>query len=350
MGLREATFLAVILGTTAIAGADKPAKREPGKKAEPAKAQPAAAPGTAEKPDPAAPDAADNEPANAEPMPPHILGPKTVDLGNNTAIDLPAGMVLLERIEAQKLLRKQGEPAEGVVAMVFNPDSDWRVFIDYEGSGYIDDSDANDLDADELLESYRQGTAEQNKTRRALGQPELIIDSWTERPRYEQGPHHLVWGLAAHYTGGKVVNFFTRILGRNGYASIDLIAEPDQIESAKKEAVAILGATHFKLGSTYADHVSSDHSSGIGLRGLVLGGAGVAVASKLGLLAKLALVFKKGFIVLFAAIGGLFRWLFRRKKTPESDMMGTPSPPLGPPPGGPPTGWPPDHNDTSGQG
>jgi len=48
--------------------------------------------------------------------------------------------------------------------------------------------------------------------------------------------------------------------------------------------------------------VSSDKSSGIGLRGLVLGDAGVAVPSKLGLIAKLLLVFKKGFILIFAGI------------------------------------------------
>src|ERR1043166_4935374 len=340
MGLREATFLVVILGTTAIAAADKPAKRDPAKKPEPTKPQPAAA-ANAEKPDPAAADAANDaadpdDPADATPVPPHVVGPKTVDLGNSTVIDLPEGMVMLERVEAQKLLRDQGEPAEGVVAMVVKPGSDWRVFIEYEDSGYVDDSDASDLDADELLESYRETTAEQNKTRKALGQAELIIDSWTERPRYERAPHHLVWGLAAHFTGGKVVNFFTRILGRNGYASIDLIADPDKIEAAKTEALAILQATHFKPGAAYADHVSSDRSSGVGLRGLVLGGAGVAVASKLGLFAKLLLVFKKVFIFLFAALAALFRKVFRRKREPDAGTLDPSSVPMAPPPTAPP--------------
>jgi uncharacterized membrane-anchored protein len=133
-----------------------------------------------------------------------------------------------------------------------------------------------------------------------------------------------------------VVNHFTRILGRNGYLAIDLIDAPERLEASKKEALAILQSTHFNPGSTYADHVSSDHSSGIGLRGLVLGGAGVAVASKLGLLAKILLVFKKLFIVIGAAVAGLFRWLFRRKSAASSESVSM-APPSGPPDGPPAT-------------
>jgi uncharacterized membrane-anchored protein len=241
-----------------------------------------------------------------------------------------------------------GNSPEGTVALVIKPDSDWLVDIDYDDAGYIDDSDAADLDADELFESYRKGTSRQNETRKSLGQSELLIDAWSERPRYERAQRHLVWGIAGHSGEGKMINFFTRILGRNGFLSVNLIADPEQIEVAKKEALVILQATRFKPGARYEDHVSSDKSSGIGLRGLVLGGAGVAVASKLGLIAKLLLVFKKGFILLFAAIGGLFGWLFRRKPSESLvvDAGGEPSQPTGgpspEPPGGPPGGPPGD--------
>src|SRR5215468_2930921 len=325
MGIREATLVTVILGMTAAATADaRPAK--PAKAAKP----PAADPKAAESPAAAA-DAAPGKPGDAaaeadEQIPPHVVGPRHVDLGNNTSIELPEGMVLFERAVAQDLLRKGGDPPDGVVAMVFKPGSDWHALIEYSASGYIEDSDADDLDAGELLDSYRKGTEEQNKIRKAHGSSELFIDSWSEPPRYERASHHLVWGLAAHDTDGKVINSFTRILGRNGYLSVDLIDSPERLEASKKEALPILQATHFNPGSTYADHVSSDHSSGIGLRGLVLGGAGVAVASKLGLFAKLLLVFKKLFIVIGAAIAGLFRWLFRRKPAGSSGQIA-----MGPP-------------------
>jgi uncharacterized membrane-anchored protein len=345
MGLREATLitLSVTLGLT-LAAATADAK--PTRPAPKAAKKPAAEP-AAERPDPAAgaagtgaadakQDGQDGKEADKEAedvaLPPHVVGPKHVELGNNTSIDLPDGMVMFERNEAQELLRKSGNSPDGVVAMVFKPGSDWHVFLEYEDSGYIDDSDANDLDADELLDSYREGTEAQNKTRKSMNQSELHIDTWTEKPRYEKPLHHLVWGLSAHSTEGKVVNFFTRILGRTGYLSVDLIDEPDRLEVSKKEALAILQATRFNAGNTYADHVGSDRSSGVGLRGLVLGGAGIAVASKLGLLAKLLLVFKKAFILIGAAVAGLFRWLFRRKSNSSSNIASS-GPPSDPPPG-----------------
>jgi uncharacterized membrane-anchored protein len=307
MGLREVAFLTLSFSAVAVAEGDtKPDQTTPAKSA------------PAERSDPETPDSAADQPAKpgdegSEPLPPHVVGPKRVDLGNSTAIDLPDGLVLFEGTVARDLLRKGGDPDDGVVAIVFKPGSKWEVIIGYSNSGYIDDSDANDLDADELLDAFRSGTAEQNKKRKAIGQAELAIDGWTEKPRYDPAKHHLVWGVAAHDVDGKVVNFFTRILGRSGFVLVNLIDAPERMEASKQEALAILQATHFNPGSTYADHVSSDRSSGLGLRGLVLGGAGVAVASKLGLLAKILLVFKKLFIVVFAVIGGFLRWLFRRK-------------------------------------
>jgi uncharacterized membrane-anchored protein len=338
MGLREATFFTVILGMAAAATADaKPARSEPAKTA-----KPAADPKAAERPDPGAatdattkPGAGSGEPAAAEDTAPrHVVGPKHVELGGAASIDLPAGYWLFERAEAQELARKMGNSPDSVVATIVNPEADWLIVIHYHDDGYIDDSDAGDLDASELLDAIRKGTAEQNEKRKAQGVPELLIDGWTEPPRYERAQHHLVWGIAGHTTRGKVINFLTRILGRNGFVSVNLIDEPERIEASKKDALAILHATRFNPGSTYADHVSSDHSSGIGLRGLVLGGAGVAVASKLGLLAKVLLLFKKLFIVIGAAIAGLFRWLFRRKPAASSDPMSM-GPPSDPPPAGP---------------
>jgi uncharacterized membrane-anchored protein len=370
MGLREATILAVILGSGLVAAADP----NPTTAARPAR--PGAAAPKAERPDPAAqpgakpaaeagsaaPDDADAD-ADAdgkdEPVLPHLVGPRHVDLGNQTAIELPEGMVLLEKKEAQDLLRKAGDPPDGVVAMVLKPGSDWHVFIEYADSGYVDDSDANDLDASELLDSYREGTKEQNKKRTQLGFPELVIDSWSEMPRYERASHRLIWGIAAHSVKDKSINHFTRILGRSGYLSVDLIDSPEQLESAKKESAPLLAALQFNPGARYEDHTSGDKSSGIGLRGLVLGGAGVALASKLGLVAKLVLVFKKAFIVLFAAIAGAFRWLFRRKRATAEPIArhgglapsAPPSPDLSvdPPLGHAPdaSGWSPPDRDPS---
>lgn len=346
MGPRTATVLTLILGLSATVTVEaKPTRPSGGKPAAEAKAadakaadaKAAEAKAADAKPDGAPAEAEAEADTEADTMPPHIVGPKHVDLGNSSAIDLPDGMVLFERAVAQDLLRKSGDSPDGVVAMVFKPGSEWHAFIEYDASGFVDDSDADDLDAKELLESYRDGTAEQNKTRKAHGQPELFVDSWSEPPRYERASHHLVWGILVHTSDGKMVNHFTRILGRSGYLAIDLIDAPERLEASKKEAQVILDSTRFNPGSTYADHASSDSSSGIGLRGLVLGASGVAVASKLGLFAKLLAMFKWVFVAIGGAIVGAFRWLFRRKSAAGQVSSGG-LPPSDPPPGDPTAG------------
>jgi uncharacterized membrane-anchored protein len=255
------------------------------------------------------------EPAPEESEVPHIKGPKLVDLGNDIEIDLADGFALLEREQAQEMLRKSGDGGEDVLAMVMKPGSDWAVIIEYSDVGYVDDDDADELNAGELLESYREGTAQQNIKRKELGVAELFIDGWSEMPRYEPGKHHLVWGLNAHDTDGKVVNYFTRILGRRGFISINLIASPEILEQARAEAQPVLDATRYRLGARYEDHQEGDKMSGLGLTALVLGGAGVAKAAKVGIFVAILAFLKKGFVLILLPFAALGKWLFGRKKT-----------------------------------
>jgi uncharacterized membrane-anchored protein len=336
-------LLVVAMAGTAVAGKDKapPAKPAADKAAAPDAKAGATAAQAAEV------EADDQGDAPGAASIPHIVGPKLVDLGHHAQIDLPAGMNLIERAAAQEMLRKGGSAADDVVAAIVSASAtaNWIVVIEADEVGYVSDDDAGELDADEMLDQFKRGTLEQNKKRVAMGVPELFVDGWSEPPRYERATRHLVWGLNGHATDGKVVNFFTRFLGREGYLSVDLIDEPSRIEASKAEALSILTAVHFTPGFRYEDHVGSDRDSGLGLKALVLGGAGVVIAKKTGILIAILLVLKKAFIVIIAAIGGFLKWLFGRRKR-ESDVVSTmsdashaaPPPPPDPGPGEPPVG------------
>lgn len=307
-----------------------------------AEAKPGKAATSAPTPEPAP---ADTAPAEAEgntaptpeeieaSLPPHLNGPKLVDLGHNIEIDLPAGTLLLERKEAQEMLREGGGQADDVLAIVAKVDANWMVVIEYSDIGYVTDTDADKLDANELFAQYQEGTRQQNERRKSLGVPELILDGWSEMPAYRKELRQLVWGLKGHTTDGPVINYFTRLLGRNGYLSVNLIDTPEAIEQAKIDAGAVLTGVRYQTGYRYEDHAEGDKSSGIGLRALVLGGTGLAVmkAAKAGILIKLLLVFKKGFWVLGLAIVGLFKWLSGRKSKDEA-VAGSEVPPADPTP------------------
>lgn len=329
--IRALGVFAVMMALATPATADQAADKPVAKKADPKKAdaKKAAAKKADAKQDTAVdPDAVDDSAEGADedkPMtpeeleaslPPHIKGPKLVELGSNIEVNVPEGMLLLERAEARKMLEQSGDFTDNVLGIVAKLDANWMIVIEYDDIGYVSDKDANQLDAGELFKQFQEGNVQQNAKRKTLGVPELFLDGWSEMPSYKAAQHHLVWGLKGHSTDGPVINFFTRILGRNGYMSVNLIDSPDAIEQSKKDTEGVLGSIRFKTGSRYEDHEEGDKDSGIGLKALVLGGAGVAVVkvAKAGILIKLLLIFKKGFILVFAAIGGFFKWLFGRKK------------------------------------
>jgi uncharacterized membrane-anchored protein len=254
--------------------------------------------------------------AAAQGSPPHVTGPRLIALGDNAEIDLPAGMILYDRADAQRFLNEVGEPSDGVLAIVHAPDAGWTVILSYADAGYVSDADAGELDAGALLAEYRAGNHAQNAQRRRFANPELVIDGWAEPPRYERAQHRLVWGLAAHTADGKLVNLFTRILGRHGFLSVSLIDTAETIDLSKLEAQSIVRATRFTPGARYEDHAPGDRGAGSGLRGLVLGSTGIAVASKLGVLTKVMLGLENAilFVLLGAlAVGELVRRWFRRR-------------------------------------
>ena len=175
--------LVAMVFLTHVAWADKkPPAKPPAKPAAPAPAPP-----------PADANAGSGSDAAAEPpdLPPHITGPKLVDLGNQTEIDLPAGAILLEKAEAQAAVRKGGDDATNVVAFIGALDAEWAIIIEYSDSGYVDDSDADKLDASELFESYQEGNKQQNEQRKTMGIDPLVLDGWSEMPSYDKPSHNL---------------------------------------------------------------------------------------------------------------------------------------------------------------
>jgi uncharacterized membrane-anchored protein len=269
------------------------------------------------------------EPAPAPEPPPdpladivHVKGPQLVSLHEEIEIDLPAGAFLLEKAAAVELVRKGGGSTDEIIGALVHPDKNWLILIEYAPVGHVTDSDANQLDQGSMLEDYKRSTIAQNKHRVSMGVPELFVDSWSETPRYDAAQRMLVWGLNAHSNEGPIINFFTRILGRGGFISVNLIDEPAAIEASKAETAALRSAIRFKQGFRYEDFREGDKSSGMGLKALILGGSAVA-AKKAGLLAGLLIVLKKFGVFVVLGIGALGRWLFKRKQTPPSDPTPT---------------------------
>jgi uncharacterized membrane-anchored protein len=286
----------------------------------------------AEKADAAAPAAADSAaPAENEPAPaeggqrlPWQPGPKPLDLGHGIKLDLPEGFAFLGKPEAGQLMEKMGNlHNEDMLGLVVSKDenAEFVVTIDYEDTGHIKDDE--ELDAKELLESIQEGEDDYNAERKKLGFSAIHAAGWDESPHYDKQKHQLIWGLIVEASDGGSINYNTRILGRTGFVSLNLLTDKQHLAQYKPAGALLLANTSFEAGKRYADFdASTDKVAEYGLTGLVLGGAGLglAKAAKIGLLAKFGKVLiglliagKKVIVVgVIAAIAGL-RALFRKK-------------------------------------
>lgn len=279
--------------------------------------------GTVHAEEPAAP-SVDNEieAAFAAAQSAMVPGPAEIAVLEQAKLNLPADHVYVPMPHAGRILAAMGNrPGNSLQGMVFStrPDeSDWFVVVNYEESGYIKDDDAKEWNADDMLDSLKEGTAQTNDERRARGIPEMEIIGWVEKPTYDSTMHRLVWSVSskdkgAAAAGNEGINYNTYALGREGYISMNLVTQLDSIEQRKPVARELLAALQYQDGKRYSDFDSStDKIAAFGLAALV---GGVA-AKKLGLLALIAaFLVKFGKVIAIAAValGGAAWKILRRK-------------------------------------
>ena len=134
-------------------------------------------------------------------------------------------------------------------------DEYWVMTVDHTAEGYVKDEDAKNWNADELLQSLKDGTEEQNKERVKNGIPALDILGWIEKPNYDVSSHRLVWSLKAIDRGAAsdaaaTVNYNTYALGREGYFQINLLTSDATIEKEKAACAGSSGGTRIQARKT----------------------------------------------------------------------------------------------------
>ena len=250
-----------------------------------------------------------------------VQGPKDIDLAEQAVLHLPDDMLFIPRKESTELMRTWGNSVdERFHGLVTSKDdnSNWTMSIDFTNEGYVKDDDAKTWNANELLQSLKDGTEAQNAERIKLGIPALDVIAWVQAPLYDSAKHQLAWSLKAVDRGAgadapATINFNTYALGKDGYFQLNLMSNDKEIEIDKPAAFKVVGAVDYKSGKKYSDFKEgTDHVAEYGLAALV---GGIA-AKKLGLLALGGVFLAKSAKIIFAAIavagGGIFR-IFRRK-------------------------------------
>lgn len=247
-------------------------------------------------------------------------GPADITLRDQAHLALPKGYLWVPTPAAAQWMRSMGNrPDDSFLGVIFPAGGGgWFAVVKFVKEGYIQDDDAKDWNADELLESLKDGTEASNEERVKRGIPAVEVTGWAQKPQYDAGSHRLVWSALAKHKGEgnndrQGVNYNTYALGREGYVSLNLITNARDLETYKPDASALLSALKYDDGKRYADfNASTDKVAAYGLAALV---AGVAV-KKLGLLA-IVLAFVAKFAKLAIVAGGAVVWgiarFFRKK-------------------------------------
>ncbi len=246
-----------------------------------------------------------------------VVGPQTVPVGKSSSIDLPEKYVYLDEKNTAKWEELNENLASGREVMIAPESLAWSAYFVFEDEGYVKDDEK--IDAPAILEALQEGTEASNDERKRRGWAPLHVTGWNIPPAYNAQTKRLEWATLLESEGSEATNFFTKILGRRGYTSVILVANPQRTQAAVAQLNSVLDGYKFKQGETYAEWVPGDKVAQYGLTGLIVGGA-AAAAVKTGLL--------KGlwkFIVIGAvALAGFARSLFKRK-APTEDSPQSPA-------------------------
>lgn len=259
-----------------------------------------------------------------------VTGPAEIQLLDQGTLKITADEVFIPKAEANRIMTALGNSANPTrfgLVVGRTDKTNWLVEVSWIKEGYVRDGDAKEWQADEMLESMKDGTEQSNAERIARGFPALDIIGWVEPPTYDAAKHRLVWSLSARDRGSdpnlpQTINYNTYALGREGYFSLDLITGSNTINSDKKVAHDLLASLDYAEGKRYQDFDSStDTVAAYGLAALV---GGVAV-KKLGLLAAIGVfllkIWKVGLIAFAAVAAGIKRFFFKERTAEEYIAM-----------------------------
>jgi len=259
---------------------------------------------------------------------PWTVGPGTAKVGNQAEIKVPEGARFVGSEGTRKLLEMMHNPTNGSeLGLLTNNELDWFVIFEFEDIGYVKDADKEKLDGNAILESLREGNEAGNEERKKRGWAPITIVGWHTAPFYNKETNNLEWCIKGQSEGHDIVNYNTRILGRGGVMSANLLVAPEQLDTTLVSVKTMLKGFSYSEGQKYSEWKSGDKIAKYGLSALVVGGA-VGAAAKLGLLGKLAGSLGKlwklvilGIAGLGAALKGL---LFGKKKDqqPPTDPQG----------------------------
>lgn len=212
-----------------------------------------------------------------------VNGPATGELGN-ASIKIPAGYRFCGADGAEAFCHFTGNNYNGELG-VLEPvakgkeEPPYFILFTFENSGYVKDDEKDELNdkfADTLLKQFKEGTEAGNKDRAALGAGPIHVTGWSQKPFYDDQTKNLTWAVIVSGEGGSSVNYESKVLGRRGVMSVNMVIDQDKVAATVPEYRKLIGGFAYKSGDTYAEFRDGDKIAEYGLIGLASGGIALA--------------------------------------------------------------------------
>jgi uncharacterized membrane-anchored protein len=115
-------------------------------------------------------------------------------LGNKAVVEIPKGYRFTKATGTQKMLQMYDNiPSNRELGMLTTEGLGPWIIFEFDETGYVKDDDKDELDADSLLKTLREGQEAGNAQRREMGIEELELLGWAVPPRYNSLTHNLEW-------------------------------------------------------------------------------------------------------------------------------------------------------------
>lgn len=206
-----------------------------------------------------------------------IKGPATANIGSLADIKVEDGYIFADGNDTRRLLEAMQNVTNGdELGLLGTADLGHFVVFEFDKIGYVKDEEKGSLDADAMLASIKKGTEESNKEREKRGWDAMTVLGWEIPPHYNSDTQNLEWALQYATKEGKIINFNTRYLGRNGVMRVTLVTEPQEFQNVLPKFRTIMTGFSYQQGHRYAEYVQGDQVAKYGLSALVVGGAAAA--------------------------------------------------------------------------
>ena len=214
--------------------------------------------------------------------------------------------------DTSAFLELNGNPPSTGTYLVSYNDYSWFSVFQFDPAGYVKDDEK--IDPNSLLETLKEANRAGTEDRKKRGLAPLWLEGWIIPPHYDVQTKRLEWGtkFRNEVDNRIIVNYSSRILGREGVMQAKLISDPEKLTENITAFHNMLRNFTFANGQRYEEFREGDKVAAYGLAALVVGGAAAAAAKGGAGLFKVIGIAIFGF---FAAMRGFLKKLLSRKSS-----------------------------------